>query len=140
MRNQNKIDMNGNLSLSRSWRRMLNREKKNNYSQREIRKDLYDSLKKLENEPLARQWASYFLREVRVNSKNGFQNLSYKEQDKIIFQSIQEITAVLGAEDLYFSKRVGSYNQTNYSIPLRKELTRFVYQVYLRNSRLLNEV
>ncbi|MEK6936295.1 MAG: hypothetical protein AABW67_05900 [Nanoarchaeota archaeon] len=136
MRNKNKIDMNGNLSLSRSWRRMINREKENNFSQKEIRRDLYDSLRKLDNEPLVRQWASYFLREVRVNSKNGFQNLSYKEQDKIIFKSMQEVVSVLGVEDLYFSKRVGSYNQTNYSIPLRKELTRLVYQVYLKNSRL----
>jgi hypothetical protein len=132
------------LLIKSSFERMQKLKGKTSKKEK-IRRDLYDNIQKIENEPLVRQWASYFLRRVRMHKNNGFQSLEPFQQAKIINSNVKELCDFFGVEDIYFSKRNNPiYDKeekklvfAGEKIPLRKELTTRVYQAYLSTSKLL---
>lgn len=101
-----------------------------------VRRDLAGGLELKKNELQFRNHIADFLRNVREESKNGYRDLSPKEQEAILNLRLEDLGNLFGNYDIFFSRRKLKYrtgNKREYkkeTLPLRKEATILVIRCY----------
>jgi len=109
-------------SLNANIRALLEIQQRKN-----IRRDLDEVLGLKIDEKFFRNNVADILRLMRYEAKNGYKNLSSKNQEKILTCRKAFLADLFGNYDIFFSKRV---NKTGYYLPLRKDVTIHTMKCY----------
>lgn len=95
-----------------------------------IRRDLAGRFNELGNEKKVRDRLANFLRAVRTESNNGLKELNFVGRYNRLCEWESWIGELLGINNIYFSRRI---DKKECLIPLRKDITRYIFKIYLKN-------